>query len=277
MNGQRPIGVSPGESVAVAPARREESAQQPHDIVVAGGGAGGLELATQLGKTLGKRGRGAESPSVEKGRTHLWKPLLHAVAAGSLDPEHELNYLAQAHWHHFRYRLGEMVGLDRARKIASRRDRTTRRGAEITPPRLAAVRHADHRRRQRHQRFRHARRGPNSRCRWRRRSRRAASTAAWSTPASAPRPRRRRSRPASCMSPSSAPARPAPNSPPNCTTQRARSSPIGLDRIDPEKRHQDHLDRGGRPHPARAAAAHFRVGAQAAGRVRRRGRARARG
>ena len=28
--------------------------------------------------------------------------------------EHELDYLAQAHWHHFRYRDGEMVGIDRA-------------------------------------------------------------------------------------------------------------------------------------------------------------------
>src|SRR5208282_5010855 len=75
----------------------------PH-LVVVGGGAGGLELVTGLGDTLGKRG-GAQVTLVEKSRTHLWKPLLHVVAAGSMDPsEHELNYLAQAHWHHFRYR-----------------------------------------------------------------------------------------------------------------------------------------------------------------------------
>jgi len=86
----------------------------PHEIVVVGGGAGGLELVTRLGDTLGRRGR-ARITLVEKCRTHLWKPLLHAVAAGSMDAsEHELNYLAQAHWHHFRYRYGEMVGLDRA-------------------------------------------------------------------------------------------------------------------------------------------------------------------
>ena len=30
--------------------------------------------------------------------------------------EHEVNYLAQAHWHRFRYRIGEMVGLDRERR-----------------------------------------------------------------------------------------------------------------------------------------------------------------
>ena len=46
-----------------------------------------------------------------------WKPLLHGVAAGSIDPEaYEVNYLAQAHWQGFRYRLGEMIGLDRSRQ-----------------------------------------------------------------------------------------------------------------------------------------------------------------
>ena len=87
-------------------------------IVVVGGGAGGLELVTRLGDTLGKRGK-AEVTLVDKTRTHLWKPLLHEVAAGSMDlDDHALDYLAQAHWHHFRYRVGELIGLDRqAREI----------------------------------------------------------------------------------------------------------------------------------------------------------------
>ena len=29
---------------------------------------------------------------------------------------HEVDYLAQSHWHHFRYRIGEMIGLDRERR-----------------------------------------------------------------------------------------------------------------------------------------------------------------
>src|SRR5688572_6546013 len=88
-----------------------------HRIVVVGGGAGGLELVTHLGDTLGKH-RKAEITLIEKERTHLWKPLLHEVAAGSMDvDEHALDYLAQAHWHHFRYRFGEMVGIDRGNKI----------------------------------------------------------------------------------------------------------------------------------------------------------------
>ena len=90
---------------------------RPHRIVVVGGGAAGLELVTHLGDTLGKRGV-ADVSLIERGRTHLWKPLLHMVAAGSMDPsEHQLNYLAQGHWHHFRYHYGEMIGLDRERKM----------------------------------------------------------------------------------------------------------------------------------------------------------------
>jgi hypothetical protein len=86
-----------------------------HRIVVVGGGAAGMELVTQLGNRLGRRAR-ASVTLVECARTHLWKPLLHAVAAGSIDPgEYEVNYLAQAHWHAFRYRFGEMIGLDRER------------------------------------------------------------------------------------------------------------------------------------------------------------------
>ena len=81
-----------------------------------GGGAGGLELATRLGDTLGKRGM-ADMTLVDKHRTHVWKPKLHEIAAGSMDMSaHEVDYLAQAHWHRFRFRLGELAGLDRERR-----------------------------------------------------------------------------------------------------------------------------------------------------------------
>ena len=91
----------------------------PHEIVIVGGGAGGLELATKLGNRFGRRGK-AQIELIDKARAHLWKPLLHEVAAGSMDlGVHELNYLAQSHWHHFRFRLGEMIGLDRARRVVN--------------------------------------------------------------------------------------------------------------------------------------------------------------
>jgi NADH dehydrogenase len=88
-----------------------------HRIVIIGGGAGGLELATRLGDRLGRKRR-ARVTLVDSSRTHLWKPLLHEVAAGSMDLyEHDLDYLAQARWHHFEFQLGRMDGLDRARRV----------------------------------------------------------------------------------------------------------------------------------------------------------------
>ena len=87
-----------------------------HHIVIVGGGAGGLELATRLGDSLGKKKK-ALITLIDSTRTHVWKPLLHEIAAGSMSPEkHELEYMAQAHWHHFRFRLGRMDGLNRAAK-----------------------------------------------------------------------------------------------------------------------------------------------------------------
>ena len=106
-----------------------------HKIVIIGGGAGGLELATQLGKKLGKKGK-AEVTLVDRSRTHIWKPLLHEIAAGSMDTgRHELPYQAQGHWHGFRYRYGEMIGLDRANKRVHLAATYDEEGREITPDR----------------------------------------------------------------------------------------------------------------------------------------------
>ncbi len=89
-----------------------------HRVVIVGGGAGGLELATKLGDSLGRRKR-AEITLIESARSHFWKPHLHELAAGSMDLRvYETDYLAQSHWHHFRYLIGAMTGLDRkARQV----------------------------------------------------------------------------------------------------------------------------------------------------------------
>jgi NADH dehydrogenase len=106
-----------------------------HRVVVVGGGAGGLELVTRLGDALGRRKR-ADITLIDKSRTHLWKPLLHEVAAGSMDlGVHEINFLAQAHWHYFRYRIGEMVGLDRRRREVHLAPYLDDDGKIVTPPR----------------------------------------------------------------------------------------------------------------------------------------------
>ncbi len=124
----------PARHNASTPAPESHDAPRLHRIVVIGGGAGGLELATRLGDRLGRRGR-VEIVLVDCARAHVWKPLLHEVAAGSLDPgQDELNYLIQAHWHGFRYRFGEMIGLDRARKQVHLAATADDEGREITPP-----------------------------------------------------------------------------------------------------------------------------------------------
>ena len=45
-----------------------------HRIVIVGGGAGGLELATRLGDTLGRKRQQADVTLIEQARTHVWKP-----------------------------------------------------------------------------------------------------------------------------------------------------------------------------------------------------------
>lgn len=85
-------------------------------IVIIGGGAGGLELATKLGNQQGKR-KEAQIHLVDANNTHLWKPLLHEVATGSLDGGiDELSYRAQAYNHNFIFNLGRMCDLDRVKK-----------------------------------------------------------------------------------------------------------------------------------------------------------------
>jgi len=87
-----------------------------HRIVVVGGGAGGLELVTRLGDKYG-RGKDVQITLVDRSMSHIWKPLLHEVAAGVMDTAtHQLSYVAQANWHHFEFAAGEMIGLDRAAK-----------------------------------------------------------------------------------------------------------------------------------------------------------------
>jgi NADH dehydrogenase len=106
-----------------------------HKIVIVGGGAGGLELATRLGDTLGKKKK-AEITLIDCTKTHVWKPLLHEIAAGSMNPDkHELEYMAQAHWHHFRFRLGRMDRLNRRKKEVSIAPYVDESGKEIIPRR----------------------------------------------------------------------------------------------------------------------------------------------
>lgn len=114
-------------------------ANLPH-IIIVGGGAGGLELATRLGDKLGRdhwwHKKRAQISLIEKARTHIWKPLLHEIAAGSMDTaQHELEYQAQGYWHGFKFRYGEMTGIDRKKQLVYLAATYDEEGREITPVR----------------------------------------------------------------------------------------------------------------------------------------------
>ena len=104
-----------------------------HKIVIVGGGAGGLELATKLGKTLGRKNK-ALVTLVDKNRTHIWKPKLHEIASGSMDfGDHEVDYMAHAHWNHFTFRIGELHGLNRETKSIDLAPYVDSDGTPVTP------------------------------------------------------------------------------------------------------------------------------------------------
>jgi NADH dehydrogenase len=82
-------------------------------IVVVGGGAGGLELVTRLGRNLSARDH--DIILVDRNTSHIWKPLLHEVAAGSLDANlDEVGYRGHAYRWGYRYFDGALEDVDRA-------------------------------------------------------------------------------------------------------------------------------------------------------------------
>ena len=81
-------------------------------IVIVGGGAGGLELARKLGAKYGRKRH--DIILVEKSRTHIWKPLLHEVAAGALDANlDEVGYRSHGSRWGYRFFWGALEGIDR--------------------------------------------------------------------------------------------------------------------------------------------------------------------
>ncbi len=97
-----------------------------HHIVIVGGGAGGLELATQLGERFGRKKK-AKITLIDQNLTHIWKPLLHEIAAGSLNPhEEQTNYFAHAEKHDFEFILGTLINVNKDQKQIT-----------ISPPQLS--------------------------------------------------------------------------------------------------------------------------------------------
>ncbi len=107
-------------------------------IVIIGGGAGGLELATQLGHKLGRKKK-AEIILVDRNHSHLWKPLLHEVATGSMDEGIDaLSYLAHARNHGFQFQLGSLTQINRDSKTIELAEIRDASGELLVPQRELA-------------------------------------------------------------------------------------------------------------------------------------------
>ena len=107
-----------------------------YDIVIVGGGAGGLELAARLGRALGPRQGRERVLLVDRFAFHIWKPTLHEVAAGTLDAHQEgLSYPVLARRNHFSFTMGELAGLDAARKTIALAPQRNAHGEEVVPAR----------------------------------------------------------------------------------------------------------------------------------------------
>jgi NADH:ubiquinone reductase (H+-translocating) len=92
------------------PRRRKDGRKT--QIVVVGGGAGGLELVAKLGGHLARDD--FDIILVDRNATHIWKPLLHEVAAGSLDANlDEVGYRGHAFRWGYRYFDGALESIDR--------------------------------------------------------------------------------------------------------------------------------------------------------------------
>ncbi|WP_220744458.1 NAD(P)/FAD-dependent oxidoreductase [Shewanella colwelliana] len=105
------------------------------NIVIVGGGAGGMEIATKLGRKLGRKAK-AKITLIDCAESHIWKPLLHEVATGALDIGIDaISYRSHAAAHGYHFQQGAMTDLDRNKRqviLAPIKDKS---GEELLPAR----------------------------------------------------------------------------------------------------------------------------------------------
>lgn len=113
------------------------------DVVIIGGGAGGLELAAQLGRSLGRQAGTDKVLLVDRAVFHIWKPTLHEVAAGTMDSHTEgLSYTILARRNHFSFALGELRTLDTAQRSLTLAPLFDEEGQTLVPERRISFRWA---------------------------------------------------------------------------------------------------------------------------------------
>ena len=107
-----------------------------YDIVIVGGGAGGLELAARLGRKLGPKAGKERVLLIDRSSYHIWKPTLHEVAAGTLDAHQEgLSYSILGRGNHFSFLLGDLDTFDPAAKRLSLKPIIGEGGKVLVPER----------------------------------------------------------------------------------------------------------------------------------------------
>ena len=105
------------------------------NIVIVGGGAGGMEIATKLGHQLGRKGK-ARVTLIDCAESHIWKPLLHEVATGALDIGIDaISYRGHAAAHGYHFQQGAMTGIDREAKQVILAPINDAKGNELLPAR----------------------------------------------------------------------------------------------------------------------------------------------
>ncbi|MCL1048820.1 NAD(P)/FAD-dependent oxidoreductase [Shewanella abyssi] len=105
------------------------------NVVIVGGGAGGMEIATKLGHQLGRKNR-ARITLIDCAESHIWKPLLHEVATGALDIGIDaISYRGHAAGHGYHFQQGAMTEIDREAKQVILAPITDEQGEELLPAR----------------------------------------------------------------------------------------------------------------------------------------------
>lgn len=95
-------------------------------IIIVGGGVSGLKVAMKLGHKLGKKKRG-KITLIDYQIGHIWKPILHKIASGSLNYHYEItNYLSHAKNNHFSFKLGKMTNINRKEKYITINEKYTK-------------------------------------------------------------------------------------------------------------------------------------------------------
>jgi NADH dehydrogenase len=102
-------------------------------IVVVGGGAGGLELATNLGRKLGHKQK-AHITLIDRNTTHIWKPLLHELAVGAMDEGVDaVSYRGHAVANGYYFRVGTLTDIDRVNQQVLLAPMNDEEGKEFLP------------------------------------------------------------------------------------------------------------------------------------------------